>query len=450
MNIVILGAGRVGTSIAELLCQLEHSVTVIDSDPKRVARINDELDVRAFVGSASQSTTLFQAGMSSADICMAMTGSDEVNIVSASMAKSMGARRSIARVYAPVFRDLSTFDYQRHFGIDRMLSLEQLTALELARNIREPGSIIVEQFARGELEVQEFVVGQSGKATEKTVRELGLPANVRIGTIQRENRMWIATADDKLNVGDKVTVFSRPENMKVVKQLFKSGSTGAKRVVIAGGGETGLHLARTLEREGFKVKIIEHDEARCKVLASLLESTTIINATAREVENLEEQRVGSADVFVACTGEDENNMMLGVKADDLGAKQVMAVIGRKDYADVIGRLGIDMAVSARDVMAKQILAFLNKGFVVSRAKLSGGLINVIEVDLLAGAKATEVTLAELELPDRCLVVAIIQQDYVRVPGASDKLSPGDTAIVLVEDDVVDSALTFFEPVKSAP
>lgn len=443
MNIVILGAGRVGYSIADMLCRIEHSVTVVDTDPNRVARINEELDVRAIVGSASQSSVLFQAAISSADICLAMTGKDEVNIVAASLAKTMGAHRSVARVYAPVFRDLSTFDYQRHFGIDRMLSLEHLTAMELARSIRQPGSVVVEQFARGGLEVQEFIVGQEGKITRNKVRDLGLSSNVRIGTIQRENRMWIASADDQLKIGDKVTVFSRPEDIKPVKTLFKTGSRKAKRVVIVGGGETGLHLARTLEREGFKVMIMERDSDRCHVLAKMLQSTSIIHATATDPVNLEEQRVGSTDVFVACTGDDEDNLMVGVKASDLGAKQVMCVIGRPDYASVTTRLGIDLAVSSRDVMATQILSYLNEGVVISRAKMKGGLINVIEVEVPAGSAATEATLADLGLPERCLIVAVIHLDYVRVPGANDRLNANDTVILIVEDDVVEMALELF-------
>ena len=143
MRILTLGGGTVGTWIADLLCRNRHSVTVVDIDPVHTRRINDELDVRAITGSASQSSVLFQAGVMSVDLCLAVTGNDEVNLVGASMAKAMGARRSIARVYAPVFRDLSTFDYQRHFGIDRLLSLEHLSATELARNIRNPGSVIV-------------------------------------------------------------------------------------------------------------------------------------------------------------------------------------------------------------------------------------------------------------------------------------------------------------------
>ena len=169
MRIVVLGAGTVGGSIASLLCLHRHSVTVVDSVSEHVRHINETLDVRSLIGSASQSSVLFQADVGSADLCLAVTGDDEANIVAASMAKAMGAKRAIARVYAPVFRDLSTFDYQRHFGIDRLLSLEHLTALELARSIRHPGSVAVENLARGELEVHE-VVGKRRKRNRQATQ----------------------------------------------------------------------------------------------------------------------------------------------------------------------------------------------------------------------------------------------------------------------------------------
>lgn len=443
MNIVILGAGTVGSSIAEQLCSSNHSVTVVDSDPEKVRNLNDKYDVRAITGSASQSSVLFQAGIVAADLCLALTGVDEVNIVAASMAKSMGARRSVARVYGPVFRDLSTFDYQQHFGIDRMLSLEHLTAMEIARSIRNPGSVVVEQFARGGLEVQELIIGQPGKVTKGPIREIEFPPNVRLGTIQRANRMWIAAAEDQLEVGDRVTVFSGPENASAIGSLFKIEKTPPQRVVIAGGGETGLGLARMLEREAFRVKLIEKDRDRCQLLAGLLENTDVIHddATVREV--LQEERVESADFFVACTGDDESNMMLSVGAKDVGAKKVLALIGRADYGRIIERVGIDIAVSEREAAAKQIGAFLNEGNLLSKAKLPGGLISVLEVEVAPDSAATQGSLAEIALPDRCLVAAIIRQDNVLVPGASDKIDADDLAILLVEDDVIDAAVSFF-------
>lgn len=443
MNIVILGAGTVGSSIAEQLCGSHHNVTVVDEDAERVHAINERHDVRAITGSASQSSVLFQAGIIAADICLAVTGHDEVNIVAASMAKSMGARRSIARVYGAVFRDLSTFDYQAHFGIDRLLSLEHLTAMELARCIRTPGSVVVEQYARGGLDVLELIIGQPGKATEVPIRDLVLPPKVRIGTIQRAHQMWIAAADDQLEVGDHITAFCSPEYAAAVRELFRIDKTAPQRVVIAGGGETGLHLARMLEREAFKVMIIERDEERCQILAGLLDHTSVVNddATIREV--LEEERVESADVFVASTGDDESNMMLSVGAKDVGAKRVLAVIGRPDYARIIDRIGIDVAVSERDAMSKQIKAFLNDGILLSKAKLPGGLISVLEVEVAEDSRATAGTLAEVGLPDRCLVAALVKQEQVHVPGANDQIVAGDVAVLLVEEDVVDTAISFF-------
>jgi len=445
MNIVILGAGTVGHIIAEMLCQHEHSITIIDNNPEMVRRADEELDVRAILGSASQSSILFQAGITTADVCLAVTGNDETNIVAASMAKSMGARRAIARIYAPVFRDLSTFDYQSHFNIDRMLSLEHLCALELARNIRTPGSLVIEQFTRGDLQVQELTIGQASKITRSQIMDLGLPSNVRVGTIQRDQRMWIASAEDQFEIGDKVTVFCRPEELKVVKSLFKSTVEKPRRVVIAGGGETGLHLARILEQERFKVMVIEHDAERCQVLASQLEHATVIHSAAKDMATFEEQRVGNADIFVATTNDDEQNMVLCVRANDLGTNKTVATIKRPDYSRVIDRLGIDTAVSDSDVMAKQILSYMTEGIVISKTKLPGGLITVIEVEVASGSRATEGTIAELGLPERCLIVAVAKQDQVRVPGAQDRLAANDTVILLLEDDVIDAALTVFSP-----
>ncbi len=443
MNIVILGAGTVGSSIAEQLCSSSHSVTVVDTDATRIQSINDKFDVRALTGSASHSSTLFQSGMVAADICLAVTGDDEVNLVAASIAKKLGARRSIARVYGPVFRDLSTFDYQQHFNIDRIISLEQLTALELARNIRAPGSVVVEQLARGGFEVNELIIGQPGPVTQVPIREIEFPPNVRVGTVQRAKKMWIANADDQLEVGDRVTVFCAPEHTETVRKLFGMEKTPPKRVVIAGGGETGLHLARMLERESFRVMIIESDEQRCQILAGLLENASVVHDNAKRREVLEEERIESADFFVACTGEDEVNMMMSVAAKDLGAKKVLAVIGRPDYTRITEKIGIDVAVSQQESMSKQISAFLNEGNVLMRAKLPGGLISVLEVEVGEAAGCTAGSLAEISMPERCLVAAIMRQDQVFVPGASNQVKPGDIVVLLVEHDMIDQCIGFF-------
>ncbi|QEG34916.1 Trk system potassium transporter TrkA [Bythopirellula goksoeyrii] len=438
MRIVVLGAGTVGRSIASLLCLHRHSVTVIDTNPERIRHINENFDVRGITGSAAQSSILFQAGVGSADLCLAVTGIDEVNIVSASMAKAMGANRAVARVYAPVFRDLSTFDYRRHFGIDRLLSLEHLTALELARGIRHPGSVVVESLARGELEVHEVMVSKEKKGVGKALKDLELSKNVRIGSISRDGKTWIAGAEDIIQVGDRLTIIGTRNEIDDVKTMFCSDAGSKQRVVIAGGGETGYHLAYVLEGGHHNVVLIELDRERCDFLASHLKQTTVVNRDATRRAILEEERVSTSDVFVACTGDDEDNIMASVEARDIGAKTIMALVGRPDYAHVVGKLGIDHAVSPREVVAKQVLGFLTNGPIVSKTPLSeGSNLSVLEIDVKEASPATERVLANLGLPPQTLVAAVIREGFASVPGGDYQFATGDTVIALVADEMIE-------------
>ena len=444
MRIVILGAGTVGSSIAALCCREGHSVTVVDSRADHSARLNDTLDLKALTGSASQSSVLFSAGAMQADLVLAVTGNDEVNLIAASMSKAMGARRVVARVYAPVYHDLSTFDYTRHFQIDRLLSLEQLSAMQLARSIRQSGAVAVESFARGALEMREFVVRAKAAAADTPLKELGLPRGVRVGTILRNEVMKIAEADDVLAADDRITLVGRRDDIDQISDRFQNRPASKQGVVIAGGGETGLHLARILESGRFTVVLMEADAARCEFLASTLHHTTVINSDATRRDVLEEERVGSADVFVACTGDDENNILACVEAREIGTSSVMAIVGRPDYANLMGKLGIDRAVSPRDVTAQQVLGFLNEGPVISRTDLTGGEIVVLEIEVLPDSPATEHVLAVVDFPAQCLIAAVMREDSVRVPGADDHLRPGDTVVALVDRAAVDDTLKLFE------
>jgi trk system potassium uptake protein TrkA len=405
------------------------------------------LDVRAIVGSASRSTVLFQADVCAADMCLAVTGDDEVNIVAASMAKALGARRSMARVYAPAFRDLSTFDYQQHFNIDSLLSLEQLTAFELARAIRSPDAIPLEHFARGQLEVYELEVNHKSPAAGFKLRDLTIPGNIRIGSIAREGRMWIASGEDELHGGDRVSLIGTPDAVAKARAIFVTGKERktAKRVMIAGGGETGYHLADSLSRRDYRIVILERNADRCDQLAKQLPDVTVIHANANRRSVLEDEGGGTVDYFVACTGSDESNIMAGVEARELGAARVMCVVGRPDYANVVGKLGIDRAVSERDVTARQILGYLNEGAIISQSRLPNGAIGLYELEVSADTRVTEATLAELPLAGRCLIAAIQRDGFVRVPQAGDRLKAGDVVVALIDQTHADDSLAMFNP-----
>ena len=445
MRIVVLGAGTVGSSIAEMLCDGGCSVTVVDQSETQTRAIYDQLDVRVVTGSASQTSVLFQAEVSNCDLCLAVTGDDEVNMVGASIAKAMGAHRTIARAYAPVFRDLSTFDYQRHFGIDRMLSLEYLTAMELAREIRSPGSVVVENFARGELEIQEVIVSEKSRKLEIPLQELDLPANIRIGSIYRSGKMWIPKADDVLRAKDRLGIIGSPSHVEKIKDQLQKISGPRQRVMIAGGGEAGYHLAKALEHERYKVLLMEKSKNRCEYLANGLKRATVVQCDATSRAVLEEEHVSSADYFVACTGSDENNIIAGVEARELGAGQILAIVGRPDYANIVGKLGIDRAVSEREVMARQITGFLNTGALISRMPLPGGTISVLEVEIVEGAAIANKRLADLQLPRPCLVAAVMRTGFAEVPNAETVLKVGDTAIIFADDTVDDACLKMCNP-----
>ena len=444
MRIVVLGAGTVGTSIANRLCDDGHSVTLVDNDPDVSRRANEELDVKVISGSASHATTLFQADVIGADLCLAVTGLDEVNLIGAAMAKGMGARRAVARVRSPVFRDLSTFDYRRHLGLDRLLSLEHLSAMELAREIRHPGAIAVENFAQGELEMQELSVSKKSTSLGIALRDMKLPSEVRIGSIHRKGRMRIAGAADQILAGDRITLIGSRDEIDDVRKMFQPQLPPKRNVVIAGGGEIGYHLAGVLEAARFKVTVIEHNRDRCEFLAGVLKRATVVHADVKRRASLEEERVGNADVFVACTGDDEDSIMACVEARELGAENILCIVDRPDYANVVAKLGIDHTVSPRDVIAKQIVSFLNTGAIISRSPLSAGSsIDILEIEVAEGAPATEQPLAELDLPPQCLIGAVIRESYVVVPGGGYRFAPDDTVVALVEAGAVDQTIRMF-------
>lgn len=433
MNVVVLGAGTVGRTVAELLCDLGINVCIVDNDPDVLRRVEEQLDVQTVCGSAFDVSRLFQAGIQLADLCLAVTSRDEVNLVSASIAREMGASRSVARVFNPIFQDNSTFDYQRHFKVDRLISLEQLTALELAKHIRSTSVLAVESFVRGGVEVHGIHVGRKARAAGVPLKQLQLPITVRIGLITNNERSIIPGGDDCVRSGDHVTLIGAHGELEKVAKQFEDRTSDRTRVVIAGGGETGLNLARLLAQTRCRVTVLESDAERCDYIAERLPKTTVLHADVKSKADLEEARVGKADVFVACTGRDEENIVCGVEAKELGCRRLITIVRSPDYANVLERLGIDVAVSPREAMAKQIVGLVAKGAIKERSPIAGDAAEIWEIEVRKNTAATMSSLRDLALSN-CIVAAIEREDHVRVPNADDQLQAGDTVVLLVHRD----------------
>lgn len=446
MNVVIIGAGTVGQTIAELLCTRGINVCVIDHDPEVLQRVEERLDVSTVLGSANDVSRLFQAGVQVADLCLAVTSSDEVNLTSASIAGKMGTRRTVARVFNPIFRNNSTFDYQRHFGIDRLISLEFLTAIELARHVRSSSILAAETFARGGVQVHELKVGRKAKAVGVPLQQLKLPSSVRIGLIANEAGSIIPGADASISLGDRITLIGAHGELEKVASQFEDRSSHRTRVVIAGGGEIGFNLARLLERTRCRVTVLESDADRCELLAERLPRSTVLHANVKSRADLEEARIGKTDVFVACTGRDEENIVCGVEAKELGCKRLITIVRSPDYANVLGRLGVDTAVSPREAMSRQISGLVASGPIQERTSIADDAAEVWELEVPEGCPATMCSLRDLAL-SQSLVAAIERDDHVKLPSADDQLRPGDLVIMLVQKDAAERVGALFRKEK---
>lgn len=445
MRVLVLGGGTVGGSVASLLCEQRHEVTLVERDAERAAWLDDELDARVLCGAATQASALFQAGATTADVCLALTGDDETNVLAGSVAKAMGARRATARVFSPFYRDVGAFDYRRHFGLDRLLNIEFLTAMELARRIREPGAMLIEHFIGGELEMQDVLIAKASAATGRPLADLRLPSEVRVAAINREGAVSIAAADDRIEPGDRVTLLGERAQVENVKKLFQTRSAVKRNVVVAGGGETGLSVAAVLEKRNYNVKILDSRRERCEFLAQKLKKTTVVFGDARRRDVLDEQRVGNADVFIACAGDDENNIMACVEAGELGAKFLAAVVDQPDYANVVGKLGIDEVVSPYEVVGRQIEGLMHTGALVfQNSRLLAGSIDVLELEVEAGSLATRLPLKDLKLPKPSLIAAVIRENAVLTPNANFNFRAGDAALALCDARNVAKFVTAFE------
>ncbi len=438
MNIIILGAGEIGFHMAQTLVAQAHNVTVIEENERVAADVSDKLDALVVRGNGSSVSLLEEARVAECDVFLGLSSEDNTNVVAASLAKSLGAKKSIARVHSDVQRDQWLLDYRAHFNVDYLFSSERLAAVELAKHIRNPDCLIVEEVARGRIELQQTPIQPNSEAVGKRLRDLGLPARVRVGSIQRGGQAIIPDGDEILTDGDVVTLFGNPRTLQDVVPRFRGGrSREETRVVIFGGGEYGFALAQMLEGGRFRTRIVERDAKRCEYLAKVLQRTTLINADATSFQLLKEERVGEADFFVGATLEDEDNVMTCLQAKDLGVKHCLTLIHRADYADAVtragGKLGILGAVSPRVATARDLMRFCTDERFNTLVRLTGG-IDVIEFTVREGGNLAGNAVSAVDWPKGSGLVSVTHGPHATVPAANDVLAAGDVVVAMVAQD----------------
>ncbi len=432
MNIVICGAGEVGRHAAEVLGSAGHNITIIDRSAAKLAALEEVLDVRSLHGNATHAPVLAEAGCTDADVFIAATNADEINVVSASIAGALGSHRTIARVHHSAYFEGRDFDYQLHFGIDHLVCPEYATAVDIAQSLRSPGALAVERFAKGKIEIQQLHVSDDAPAVGESLVRIALPEGARVAAIERAGQAFIPDGETVIHAGDVVTLIGDVDVFKRAAKLFHTADERRKRVVIMGGTSMAVWLCRALRARAFSCRVVEKDRARAEELAEKLDWVTVLCTDPDDPDLFEQERVSQADAFLAVTRDDEHNILLAARAKSLGTSNCVAVLQRSTYMHLLQHVGIDKAFAPRVTAVNQILKLLDDGPVRHLASLAVGIADVYEVRVPtdSGNGVIGTPLRDVRFPSRAIIAAIQRGDDVHLPGGEDVMQPGDTVVVI--------------------
>lgn len=437
MKIIILGAGQVGTTIAEYLVAEGNDVSIIDQNPKPLRQIQDRLDVRVVTGHGAHPNILRLAGIEDADMLIAVTRSDETNILACEIAYLLfHTPKKIARVRTAAYLEMSELFANDAIPVDVLISPAKLTTEYIAQLIEHPGTLQVIDFAEGYVQLVCVKTESEGPLVNHPIRfvkELIPNIDFRIVTIFRENQAFLPNADTVILPKDEVFFIAAKQDVgKIVRQL-KSKSMPNKNIMIAGGGNIGLDLAASLEKH-YSVKIIDNSLEVCNAIAEQLNKSLVINGSSVDKELLLEENIDSMDVFCALTNEDEANIISSILAKRLGAKKVMSLVNRSAYVELIQSNDIDIAISPHLNTVSSLLVHIRRGDIVKVQSLRRGEAEAIEVIIHGSQKSSKVigkSLQEIKLPEGATIGAIVRERKVLIAHHDVIIQPEDHIIVLI-------------------
>lgn len=431
MNILILGAGRVGESVAESLVSERNDITVIDTDPRRVRELQDRMDLRGVVGNGIQPSVLQEAGAQDADMLIACAPLDETNLVTCKIAHDVfGIPKTIARVRSPEFVDGSPLMGRTGFAVDRVICPEASLTRYIRKLIEYPEALQVLEFADGLVSLIAVRAISGGPLVRHTISELPslVPdVEMRIVSIYRReaegpDRQIVCEGSTRIEPGDEVFVLADTRHIRTVLESLRRRERPVRRLMIAGGGRVGLRLARLLQKD-YRVKLIEQDPLRCEYLASQLSADTLVlRGDSTDEELLVEENVQDMDLFLALTNDDEDNIMSCLLAKRMGARRVLALINRKAYADLVQGTEIDIALSPAQAVIGELLAHVRRGDVEAVHSLRRGAAEALEAVARGDRHVSKVvgrSVGELKLPKGAQIGAIVRG----LPGAEGEMPP---------------------------
>ncbi len=439
MKILILGAGQVGTSVAANLVSESNDITVVDTDAQRLRELADRFDLRTLQGHGAHPDVLARAGAEDAEMIIAVTNSDETNMVACQVAYTLfHTPTKIARVRAPGFMEQEQLFGPEALPIDVRISPEQQVTDYILRLIQNPGTLQVADFAGGRVRLVAVRAYYGGPLVGHELRTLyeHMPhIDARVAAIYRRDRAIQPEGDTVIDVDDEVFFVAAPRHIRSVMGELRRLEKPYKRLIFAGGGNIGTRLARATERN-FRVKVIEHDLDRCKEIAESLEHTIVLHGDAADEELLLEENVEDTDVFCAVTDDDEANILSAMLAKRLGARKAMALINRTAYVDLVQSGPIDVAISPQQATIGSLLKHVRRGDVVMVQSLRRGAAEAIEAIAHGDASSSKVVgrpIEDINLPKGTTIGAVVRGDEVLIAHHDTVIQPEDHVVLFLQD-----------------
>jgi len=439
MKIIILGAGQVGSSLAEHLSNEANDITVVDNEEQRLRALQDRLDIRTVCGEASHPEVLRRAGGEDADMLIAVTNSDETNMIGCQVAATVfRTPTKIARVRAQEYLIHPELFSPEALPVDVIISPEQLVTDYIQRLIEHPGALQVLDFAEGQVQLVGVRAYYGGLLVGHALRALRdhMPGiQTRVAAIYRRGSAIMPTGETVIEADDEVFFIAARKNIRAVMSELRKVDKPNKRIIIAGGGNIGRRLARALEG-GYQVKIIDHNPARTTSISQALDKTIVLQGDAADEELLLEENIENTDVYCALTNDDEANILSAMLAKRLGARKVMALINRASYVDLVESGDIDIAISPQQATIGSLLTHVRRGDVVRVHSLRRGAAEAIEAVAHGDANSSKVVgraIEDLKLPQGTTIGAIVRGNEVVIAHHDTVIEAEDHVILFLVD-----------------
>lgn len=434
MKIIIIGAGVVGNTIATRLSSEAHDVIVIEKDERRIKEISESLDVKVIHGSGSSPKVLMDAGVEHSDMVIAVTDSDEVNMIACMIAGSQSRiPKKIARIREPDYVNYTQIFDKNYLDLDFNINPEKAAAERIMRIIEVSGALDVVEFADGRVKLVGIKLtptcGAVGQKL-KDLKDLHPEHRVIIVAIYRGSETIIPSGSTVLETGDLVFAVTVPDEIpNLLKLLGRKEKTGNK-IMMVGGGDIGFYLAQWLEKRGYSVKIIERNEARALFLADKLKKAIVLRGDGTDQNLLIEENVMDIDSFIAVTNDEEANILSALLAKRLGANRCISLIDKPEYLSMVSTIGIDVSVSPRLESVSSILQFVRKGKILNVTQLMEERVEAIETVAMETSDIVSRPLKEIKFPKGSLIGAVIRENgEVIIPEGETQIQPGDKIVI---------------------